>query len=278
MKNNILNQFNLQGKTALVTGGAGLLGKAHADALLQSGARVVLADINEQSLSEVEDFFEKKYSENIFCFNVDISSEKSIKKLYDELVKRDIFINILINNAAIDPKVDTKQNIENSGRIENFSLEDWNKQFSVGMTGAFLCCKIFGACMASNGGGVILNVSSDLSVIAPDQRIYEIDGLEPEKQPVKPITYSVIKHGLIGLTKYLATYWKDANIRCNALSPGGIYNEQPKNFVESVNFRIPMGRMASVDDYKASVIYLCSDASGYMTGQNVVVDGGRSIW
>ena len=194
------------------------------------------------------------------------------------MIKRNIDVNILINNAAIDPKVESEGKILNASRFENFSIEDWNLQLSVGLTGAYLCSKIFGNFMASVNGGVILNIASDLSIIAPDQRLYETEGLKPENQPVKPVTYSVIKHGLIGLTKYLATYWKDANIRCNALSPGGIYNGQSKEFVDSLISRIPMGRMANIEEYKASVIYLCSDASSYMTGQNIVIDGGRTIW
>jgi NAD(P)-dependent dehydrogenase (short-subunit alcohol dehydrogenase family) len=278
MKHNIQNQFRLEGKTALVTGGAGLLGKSHVEALLETGAKVVIIDNNEQSLSKIEKSMGKKFSKNIFCFNANICSEESIKFVCDELVKRDIFVDILINNAAIDPKVGQKGNILNNSRLENFSLEDWNLQLSVGLTGAYLCCKIFGNLMASKNGGVILNIASDLSIIAPDQRLYKVEGIKSKYQPVKPVTYSVIKHGLIGLTKYIATYWKDANIRCNALSPGGIYNGQSKEFVDALISRIPMGRMANIEEYKASIIYLCSDASSYMTGQNIVIDGGRTIW
>ena len=127
-------------------------------------------------------------------------------------------------------------------------------------------------------GGIILNISSDLSVIAPDQRIYQQKELERKLQPVKPITYSVIKSGLIGLTRYLATYWPDRGIRSNALSPGGVYNKQDKEFVKNLSKLIPMGRMAKIDEYKGAIQFLCSDASSYMNGQNIVIDGGRSIW
>ena len=127
-------------------------------------------------------------------------------------------------------------------------------------------------------GGIILNIASDLSVIAPDQRIYRQKDLERKLQPVKPVTYSVIKSGLIGLTRYLATYWPEKGIRSNALSPGGVYNNQDKEFVQNLSKLIPMGRMAKVDEYKGAIQFLCSDASSYMNGQNIVIDGGRSIW
>ncbi len=146
-----------------------------------------------------------------------------------------------------------------------------------GLTGAFLCSRIVGTHMVSNGGGVILNIASDLGVIAPDQRIYQQPDYPENEQPVKPVTYSVIKHGLIGLTKYLVTYWID-NIRVNALSPGAFYTNQPVDFVKKLTDPIPMGRMAHHDEYKAAVLFLVSDASPYRTGANLVVDGGWVYW
>ena len=132
--------------------------------------------------------------------------------------------------------------------------------------------------MAKRRKGIILNIASDLSVIAPDQRLYKVASLEPELQPVKPVTYSVIKAGLVGLTKYLATYWNEDGIRVNSLSPGGIYDGQPEEFVKKLSSLIPMGRMANRDEYQSAVQFLCSNASSYMTGQNIVIDGGRSVW
>jgi len=132
--------------------------------------------------------------------------------------------------------------------------------------------------MAQRGSGVILNIASDLSVIAPDQRLYRREGLPEEQQPVKPVTYSVIKTALVGLTRYLATYWADQGVRVNALSPGGVYNGQGEEFVTRLTNLIPMGRMADHDEYRGAIQFLCSDASRYMTGQNIAIDGGRSVW
>jgi NAD(P)-dependent dehydrogenase (short-subunit alcohol dehydrogenase family) len=187
-------------------------------------------------------------------------------------------VDILVNNAAIDPKVNDHGMGEGS-RLENFSLDEWNFQIEIGLTGAFLCSRVFGSEMAKNQkGGVILNIASDLSVISPDHRLYRKLGMPECSQPVKPVTYSVIKSGLIGLTRYVATYWADNGIRCNALSPGGISNGQNEEFIRRINKLIPLGRMAHKDEYKGAVQFLCSDASSYMNGQNIVIDGGRSIW
>ena len=155
----------------------------------------------------------------------------------------------------------------------------WNLELNVGLAGAFLCSQIFGSKMAEDHkGGVILNIASDLSVISPDQRLYKQDGVAENMQKVKPVTYSVIKTGLIGLTRYLATYWANSDIRCNSLSPGGVFNDQDDQFIKRITELIPLNRMANSDEYRGTIQYLCSDASSYMNGQNIVVDGGRSIW
>ena len=166
----------------------------------------------------------------------------------------------------------------NLSRLENFSVVQWNLELAVGLTGAMLCGKIFGSEMAKRSKGVILNISSDLGIIAPDQRLYENKLLPDDQQFVKPVTYSVIKHGLIGLTKYLATYWADKGVRCNALCPGGIFTDQPEEFVQRLTDLIPLGRMATENEYRGAIQFLCSDASAYLNGAVIPMDGGRSIW
>lgn len=273
-------KFNLSGKTALITGAAGLLGREHAAALLDSGAHVVLTDISEEALLSahaalVQNFDTSKINTKV----IDVADPKNVRAVAEDLWATGLRIDILVNNAAIDPKVKGEQGILETSRLENFPLDQWDLQVSVGLTGAFLCSQVFGTAMAKDGkGGVILNIASDLSVFSPDQRLYRQHGLDDVMQPVKPVTYSVIKAGLIGLTRYLATYWADKNVRCNALSPGGVYNGQGAEFVQRLSSLIPLGRMATKDEYRAAIQFLCSEASSYMNGQNVLMDGGRSAW
>jgi len=273
-------KFDLTGKTALITGAAGLLGKEHAAALLESGARVVLTDIAERLLMDAKAELENHHSpEKISIAVMDVTRPGDIRAVAERLWSDGMRIDILVNNAAIDPKVSGDRGITETSRLENFPLEQWDLQLAVGLSGAFLCSQVFGTAMAGDGqGGVILNIASDLSVFSPDQRLYRKAGLPDEMQPVKPVTYSVIKAGLVGLTRYLATYWADQGVRANALSPGGVFNGQGDEFVLRLSALIPLGRMAQRDEYRSAVQFLCSDASNYMNGQNIVMDGGRSAW
>ena len=274
-----LPKFDLSGKSALITGGAGLLGKEHALALLEVGANVVLWDVNKENLMRVTNELSKDFSEQSVTMSVvDISKEEEVDNAYKELDRQGIAISILINNAAINPKYTSGINGTVFSRVENLTVDDWNYQVSVGLTGAFICSKYFGSKMAASNSGIILNISSDLSIISPDQRIYKVSGIDENSQLVKPITYSVIKSGLVGMTKYLATYWSANGVRVNALSPGGVYEEQNSDFVKKISELIPLGRMAKSNEYRSAVQFLCSDASSYMTGQNIVIDGGRSVW
>ncbi|MDD5389722.1 MAG: SDR family oxidoreductase [Gallionellaceae bacterium] len=274
------NKFDLTGKTALITGAAGLLGVEHAAALLESGATVILTDLSMTALEVAKATLTKDAdAARIVCQVMDVANPANIQALAAELETRSQRVDILVNNAAIDPKVKGEQGMMETSRLEHFPLDQWNLQVAVGLTGAFLCSQVFGSAMAHDGkGGVILNIASDLSVFSPDQRLYRKEGLAEDMQPVKPVTYSVIKAGLIGLTRYLATYWTDQGVRANALSPGGVFNGQGDEFVQRLSALIPMGRMASREEYRAAVQFLCSDASSYLNGQNIVMDGGRSVW
>jgi len=271
--------YSLLGRTAVITGAAGLLGIAHSKALLSVGASVVLTDINLKHLkiainSLIQDFDASK----IHLYAMDVTSEKSVESVRKSIKKTGLRVDILINNAAINPTSNSLVGQIRTTRLENFSIERWSNELAVGLTGAYLCSKIFGSAMASDGkGGVILNIASDLSVIAPDQNLYKQEHLPEEQQAVKPVTYSVVKAGIVGLTRYLSSYWAHKGVRANALSPGGVYVDQDAEFVTRLEKLIPMGRMANSDEYIGAIQFLCSDASAYMNGQNIIVDGGRSV-
>jgi NAD(P)-dependent dehydrogenase (short-subunit alcohol dehydrogenase family) len=273
-------RYDLTGRTALVTGAGGLLGRQHVAALAEAGARVVVTDIGlAQADAAIGAIKESAPSAELVSAAIDVTSLDSIRTVSEDLAGRNISVDILVNNAAIDPKVTSAPGVTHSSRFEAFPIPQWQTEIAVGLTGAMLCSQVFGGAMAKRRRGVILNIASDLGVIAPDQRLYRQPTVtREEEQPVKPVTYSVIKHGLIGLTKYLATYWADQGVRVNAISPGGVFNNQGPAFVERLTRLIPMGRMADVDEYRAAVQFLCSDASSYMTGQNMIMDGGRSVW
>lgn len=274
------SRYDLTGRTALVTGAGGLLGRQHVAALSEAGARVVVTDVGlAQAEAAVAALGQNAPSADLVAIAIDVTSQDSVHAANEQLAGRGITVDILVNNAAIDPKVTSSPGVMHSSRFEAFPVPQWQTEIAVGLTGAMLCAQEFGGQMAKRGRGVILNIASDLGVIAPDQRLYRQPQVtREEEQPVKPVTYSVIKHGLIGLTKYLATYWADHGVRVNAISPGGVFNNQDPAFVERLTRLIPMGRMADVDEYRAAVQFLCSDASSYMTGQNLVMDGGRSVW
>ena len=271
------NPFDLTGRVAIITGGAGLLGEQHARAIAMAGGIPVLVDIQQQQASEKAAALSREYGVPAIGCAADITRQPEIEALRAEILARFGRLDILINNAANNPKMEAGTEV-NFSRLENFPLAQWEADIAVGLTGAFLCSKVFGTYMAGHGGGVIVNVASDLALIAPDQRIYRQPGAPEQMQPVKPVTYSVVKSGLVGLTRYLASYWADKNVRVNAISPGGVYNGQPEDFVARLTNLIPLGRMATISEYQGAIVFLCSDASSYMTGSNLVVDGGRSCW
>jgi NAD(P)-dependent dehydrogenase (short-subunit alcohol dehydrogenase family) len=269
--------FDLTGRVVVITGGAGLLGQRHGETVAGAGGIPVLADIRIDLLEKDHAGFAERFGPQAAVFGVDITDPLSVDSLLESVLSRFGRVDVLINNAANNPKMEPGSDVEFS-RLESLTLEQWQADLAVGLTGAFLCSRLIGGEMARQGGGVIVNVASDLALIAPDQRLYRKAGLADELQPVKPVTYSVVKSGLLGLTRYLATYWATAGVRVNAISPGGVYTDQPDEFVQRISNLIPLGRMARVDEYEGAILFLCSDASSYMTGANLVVDGGRTAW
>lgn len=267
-----MNYLNLNNKNVLITGGAGFLAEQHINAVLENNGNVVLLDNNKKKISSLKKKYIKK--KNISIYLCDITNEKEVKKICNYLKKK-ININVLINNASNDYTPSKINKFKNKIKLENFDERLWFNDISVGLYGAFLCTKFFGKEMALRGEGVILNIASDLSIIAPDNRLYNKSYKRIDN--VKPITYSIVKHGIIGLTKYVASYWGSSNVRCNALAIGGIQNNQSKDFINKISKLIPIGRMAKKNEYKATIAYLISDASSYVTGATLVVDGGRTI-
>jgi NAD(P)-dependent dehydrogenase (short-subunit alcohol dehydrogenase family) len=276
-KSRVAELFDLTDRVAIVTGGAGLLGYQHGDILAAAGAHVVLLDLPQANPQLRAEQLTATHGPDCLGLAVDITSEASLLEARDAIVAKFGRIDILINNAANNPKVEDQKPGQPWSRLENFPLATWNDDIAVGLTAAFLCSRVFGQEMVKRNVGVIVNVASDLGVIAPDQRLYRQEGVADHQQPVKPVTYSVVKTALIGLTRYLSTYWTANNIRVNAISPGGVFAGQPDEFTSRLHQLIPMGRMAEKDEYQGAILFLCSDASSYMTGHNLIIDGGRSV-
>lgn len=268
----------LKGCTALITGAGGFLGPNHALALTYAGAKVYLLDIDKEGL---ENCRKELISNNptasheiVIC---DITKISSLEDFADSIKKNNETVDILINNASINPKMKNLDSLI-SGRIEDYDLNEWNKELNVGINGTFICSKVFGSRMAENEkGGVIINISSDLAIRAPDQRVYSPTESFDDIKSYKPLGYSVVKTAMIGMTRYLAEYWGHKNIRVNALLPGGVLNNQPEELVNNVKKRTLLGRWANKDEYEDAIVFLASDSSAYMTGQLIIMDGGRSV-
>lgn len=266
------DMFSLTGKVAIVTGALGLIGRNHCQALSDAGATVVVADLNEQKCVD----FAREYLSHAVGAYLDVTNKNSVSALADSVYQQFGKIDILVNNAAINDMFEDPKTALDQSRFENYSLEAWQRSLDVNLTGVFLCAQQFGAYMVENGSGSIINVSSTYGMVAPDQSLYhDSRGVQTF---VKPPAYSVTKSGVIMLTKYLASYWGNSGVRVNTLTPGGVQNAQDSFFVENYAKKTPLGRMAKAGDYKGAIVFLASDASAYMTGANLVVDGGWTCW
>ena len=268
--------FSLDGRVAVITGAAGLLGVRHAEAIAAAGGVPVLADIRAADAQSRAAEIASASGARALGVGCDVTSADSIQAMLRTVIDAFGRVDILVNNAANNPKVEAPG--QDFSRLERFPIDQWNADLAVGLTGPFLCAKILGSAMAQQGKGVIVNISSEYGIIAPDQRLYRKEGVPPEQQPVKPVTYSVVKAGLHGLTLYLATYWAQSGVRVNTISLGGVESGQPAAFLERAAEKIPMGRMARPHDFQGALVYLCSDAASFVTGANLVVDGGKTIW
>lgn len=275
-----MDRFNIKGKVCIVTGGGGLIGLKHTEAILEGEGIPVLLDISQEGMNQVKKKALEEYGDDriVEGFVADITNRLTLEKVRDILITKYGHIDVLINNASNNPKVEEASKNMGPIRFHNFPVDMWNQDLAVGLTGSMLCAQVFGEVMEKQNAGVVLNISSDYGLIAPDQRIYRREGFPDDQQMVKPASYSVVKHGIIGLTKYLAIYWADKNIRVNTLCPASLGNGQNEEFVNKISKLIPMGRMSKPDEYVCTVLYMISDATTYMTGSTVVLDGGRTSW
>jgi|SRR5690554_4101853 len=269
MENNL---FSLKGKVAVVTGALGLLGKQHCIALAEAGANIIVTDLNE---NECRKFAENLSTESI-GIGCDITNPNAVKKLKFESMLMFNRIDILVNNAAINDMFENPAVKGEKSKFENYPLELWQKSLDVNVTGTFLCSQIIGSEMASAGRGSIINIASTYGIVAPNQSLYKKE--DGSQEFFKSPAYSVTKGAVISFTKFLAAYWGNRGVRVNSLSPGGVENKQDEFFIKKYSSNTPLGRMAQPDDYKGALIFLASDASSYMTGANLVVDGGYTIW
>ncbi len=269
----ILDQFKLDHRVAIVTGGAGLLGKEFCATLASAGAKVVIADLNETAARSIAKQLQAQGWEALPLL-VDVTSPDSVRQMVSQTLDAFGKVDILVNSAALDPKFDP-QHGGHSNAFEDYPLELWNQALAVNLTGAFLSCQAVIPPMIRQGKGVIINLSSIYGITAPDQRLYQRQGQPPQ---YKPAYYPVTKAGILGLTAYLAATYGEKNIRVNALTPGGVYNGHDEAFVRSYSARTMLGRMANKDDLNGALLFLASDASAYMTGANLIVDGGWSAW
>jgi len=267
--------FSLEGRVAVVTGALGLLGRHHCAALARAGAAVVVTDVDPAACVALADELAAAHGRPAMGHAADITVPASVGGLRDAVLSGLGRVDVLVNNAAVNEKV------EDPGTgapltFESYPLEQWERSLRVNVTGTFLCCQAFGAEMARRGRGSIVNVASTYGIVAPDQSLYrKPDGTQAF---FKSAAYPTTKGAVLALTRYLAAYWGRSGVRVNALSPGGVENGQDPHFVARYSERTPLGRMADAADYEGAIVFLASDASAYVTGANLVVDGGWTAW
>ncbi len=273
---NILDKFSMQGRTAIVTGGAGLLGRQFTLALAQAGAKVVVADLNTAAAqAHAQTLSDQGYL--AIGVGVNITAPDSAKAMVQAALDFGGRLDVLVNSAAMDPKFDPQnQSTQNANAFESYPLKSWQDALDVNLTGMFLACQAAAEPMVAQNYGVFINICSTYGLVGPDQRIYERPG--QTSRQFKPVYYSVTKAGVLGLTHYLATYYAGTKIRANALTPGGVFNNHDEVFLKAYTARTVMGRMAEQDEMSGALLFLASEASSYMTGGNVVVDGGWTAW
>ncbi|MFL7891715.1 MAG: SDR family oxidoreductase [Anaerolineales bacterium] len=286
---NIPGLFDLTGRVAIVTGGAGLLGAEFCQTLIEAGAITIIADIDGIAADKLADslnerFRTQKSELRAVSSQVDISSKSSVQELFQFAFDQFKQLDILVNAAALDPKVDPRS-LSKPGeadadrplasKFEDYPLGQWQRALDVNLTGVFLCCQAAGKLMAAQGAGVIINISSIYGMVGPDQRIYQT---KDNPEIYKPAYYSTTKAGILGLTRYLAAYYAGTDIRVNALTPGGVFKDHDQGFIQAYSSRAVLGRMAEKSEMNGALLFLASDASRYMTGGNLVVDGGWTAW
>ncbi len=271
-----LKQFSLEGKVAVVTGALGLLGRQHCYALAEAGANVVVTDMNQEACVAFASELSAQFQRPMLGMAADITKVNALKALRDEILKIFGKLDVLVNNAAINDMFENPTAAAELSKFENYPLELWQKSLDVNVTGVFLCSQILGTEMAKRGSGSIINVASTYGLVAPDQSIYKKpDG---SQNFWKSAAYPATKGAVISFTRFLAAYWGHRGVRVNTLSPGGVENAQEEYFIKNYSAKTMLGRMAEPTDYKGAIVFLASDASAYMTGANLIVDGGWTAW
>jgi NAD(P)-dependent dehydrogenase (short-subunit alcohol dehydrogenase family) len=266
--------FDLEGRNIVITGASGLLGSQYANTLSSAGANIILLDIDTAKNEKLKSALVKKYKNKISAYTLDISDQTEVNKISKKIIKDFKNIHGLINNAAYTSKGAKEKSDNAFGSFENFPIDIWQKSLDINLSGVFFCSQAFGKIMAKQGKGVIVNIASTYGLVGADQRIYGKSGLN------LPISYAATKGAIVNFTRYLAAYWHGKNIRVNTLSPGGVMDEtyQEKTFIKKYSEKTILGRMANKDEYNGAMLFLISDASSYMTGANLVVDGGWTAW